>query len=182
MDDSGTGGMSVIDGRGLRANVAAVIADGHGRVLLCRRRDRRAEALWQFPQGGVDRGESPEQALWREVEEELALPPSVLRLVATASKWFSYDVPTWHRKPLSRHFRGQRQRWFLLQLLDAAENERLVRPTAVAHPEFDDWRWVSYWHPLHCIVDFKREAYRGALSDLCAAHNTLCSAEDGEGS
>ena len=167
--------MSVANSRGWRANVAAVIADGRGRVLLCRRCARGGGRLWQFPQGGVDRGESPEQALWREVKEELALPPEVLRLVATASEWFSYEVPPWRVNPL-RPFRGQRQLWFLLQLLDATENERLVRPAAVARPEFDDWRWVSYWHPLHCVVDFKREVYRSALSDLCAAHNALCRA------
>ena len=170
--------MSEREHRALRPNVAAVIADGSGRVLLCRRLTGHSAGvrLWQFPQGGIDRGESPEQALWRELEEELALSPEMLRLVATASEWFSYEVPIWRRNPL-RPFRGQRQRWFLLRLLGGGDTEYLPRPTAVAKPEFDAWRWVSYWYPLHCVVDFKRAAYRGALSDLCTAHNALCRAD-----
>ncbi len=161
---------------GLRPNVAAVIADGGGRVLLCRRRStlhRDGAQLWQFPQGGIDRAESPEQALWRELAEELALERQMLRLVAVASEWFSYEVPVWRRNPLLP-FRGQRQRWFLLQLRGGGDSDHLVRPTAVAKPEFDAWRWVSYWYPLHCIVDFKRTVYRAVLSDLCPAHNALC--------
>lgn len=140
--------------RGYRPNVAAIIAHpGRREVLWCRRVDLD---FWQFPQGGLDKGESERAAVLREVEEETGIAPHLLRPVASTSGWLHYEV-------MRGRYQGQAQRWFLLEFLGQDSD---IRPAQVAHPEFDDWVWASYWFPLRDIIEFKREVYRAALLEL----------------
>lgn len=150
-----------VDEQGFRPNVAMVIHNGRGQVLWAR---RAGEDAWQFPQGGVHPGETAEQALYRELREEVGLEPSAVQVVARSRDWFRYRVTAALRQKVSG-FVGQKQRWFLLRLL-AADDAVCVHGEDA---EFDAWRWVSYWYPLTKVVDFKRSVYRRGLRELAPA-------------
>lgn len=152
----------MIDAQGFRPNVGIVITNDRGRLLWARRVGGRD--AWQFPQGGINEGESAEDALYRELHEEVGLEPDAVELLASTRGWLRYRLPKrYQRKGQQPMCIGQKQKWYLLKLLvpdDAVvldHNEK---------PEFDHWRWVSYWYPLNQVVYFKREVYRRALKEL----------------
>jgi putative (di)nucleoside polyphosphate hydrolase len=151
----------VIDSQGYRANVGIILSNREGRVLWAR---RLGQDSWQFPQGGIQRDETAEQALYRELREEIGLDPEHVEILGCTESWLRYKLPRrfirFHSRPLCI---GQKQRWFVLRLLteDAA-----VRLDLSEQPEFDDWRWVDYWLPLKEIVFFKRRVYERALKEL----------------
>jgi len=151
----------VIDADGFRPNVGIILANDQGRVLWAR---RVRQDSWQFPQGGIDEGESPEQALYRELHEEVGLHPEAVKVVACTRSWLRYRLPKRYlrkgQKPLCI---GQKQKWFLLQML---ADDEAVKVDGGDKPEFDHWRWVNYWYPLSQVIAFKREVYRSALREL----------------
>ncbi|OQX36833.1 MAG: RNA pyrophosphohydrolase [Oceanospirillales bacterium LUC14_002_19_P2] len=151
----------MIDSDGFRPNVGIILANRRGQVLWARRIGQDA---WQFPQGGINDDESPEDALYRELYEEIGLERGDVRILACTRGWLRYRLP----KRLVRRDSfplcvGQKQKWFLLELLGPDER---VRMDCSGSPEFDDWRWVSYWYPLGQVVAFKREVYRRAMKEL----------------
>ncbi|MDN3651719.1 RNA pyrophosphohydrolase [Thalassotalea ponticola] len=151
----------MIDADGYRANVGIVITNGKGQVFWARRYNQHS---WQFPQGGVDEGETAEQTMYRELYEEVGLKPHQVEVVATSKHWLKYRLP----KRLIRHDSnpvciGQKQKWFLLKLTCADEDVNLLHSS---HPEFDDWRWVSYWYPVRQVVSFKRDVYRRVMKEF----------------
>lgn len=151
----------MIDEHGYRPNVGIILCNAENRVFWARRFGRDG---WQFPQGGIQASESPEQALYRELHEEVGLEPQHVQLIGRTRDWLHYDIPMqFLRAPRGGQFRGQKQIWFLLRFI--AEEER-VRLNASARPEFDEWRWVDYWAPLMQIVEFKRGVYQQALTEL----------------
>ena len=152
-------GLDEIDQHGFRPNVGMIVHDDAGRVLWARRAGE-ADA-WQFPQGGVGRGEGVEQALFRELREETGLGEEAVEIRACTKGWLRYRVPRHLRRVPG--FIGQKQKWFLLRLLAAPDAVQLANG---AKPEFDAWRWVSYWYPVGQVVPFKREVYRRALAEL----------------
>ena len=152
----------MIDAQGFRPNVGIVIANDAGRLLWARRVGGRD--AWQFPQGGINAGEKPEEALYRELKEEVGLDESAVEIVGRTRGWLRYRLPRrYQRKGQQPVCVGQKQKWFLLRLL---AGDDAVRLTDNARPEFDSWRWVSYWYPLDQVVYFKREVYRRALREL----------------
>ena len=152
----------MIDPDGFRPNVGIILANDAGQLLWARRVGGRD--AWQFPQGGINRGESPEQALYRELEEEVGLTPDAVRVVSVTRGWLRYRLPRrFIRKGQNPLCIGQKQKWFLLQML---AGDDAVRLDANHKPEFDHWEWVSYWYPLNQVVAFKREVYRRALKEL----------------
>lgn len=160
----------MIDKDGFRPNVGIMLANGAGELLWAKRIGQDA---WQFPQGGINQGESPEDALYRELTEEVGLGQADVEMVAVTRGWLRYRLP----KRLQRRGKGpvcvgQKQKWFLLQL---TSEESLIRFDAEegAKPEFDGWQWVSYWYPMGQVVSFKREVYRKALLELSAPHSRL---------
>lgn len=156
---------------GFRPNVGILVVNDRAQVLWARRKGSRD--AWQFPQGGIDAGETPEQAMYRELREEVGLAPEAVQLLARTGGWLRYRVPKRLTRPeFAPHFKGQKQKWFLLRLL---EDDRSIRLQDCAAPEFDAWRWVSYWYPVGQVIDFKRGVYRRALHEL-APHLKACEA------
>ncbi|HHQ42304.1 MAG TPA: RNA pyrophosphohydrolase [Chromatiales bacterium] len=151
----------MIDSEGFRLNVGIVLCNADDRVFWGRRCGQDA---WQFPQGGIRSGETPEEAALRELEEETGLRPEHVRILGRTRGWLRYRLP---RRLVRRGRRpvcvGQKQIWFLLRLVG---EESAVRLDASPHPEFDRWRWVDYWLPPREVVFFKREVYRQALTEL----------------
>ncbi|MBW8191763.1 RNA pyrophosphohydrolase [Neiella marina] len=153
----------MIDSDGYRSNVGIIISNQAGQVLWARRIGQHS---WQFPQGGVNEGETPEQAMYRELYEEVGLSREHVTIISVSRSWLRYRLP----KRLIREGSnpvciGQKQRWFLLQL---TSNDDAVNLEASGHPEFDEWRWVSYWYPVRQVVSFKREVYRRAMKEFIA--------------
>lgn len=150
----------MIDKKGYRPNVGIVIANKQGQVFWGKRARQNA---WQFPQGGIQSKESPEEALFRELHEETGLNASDVRIVATTKDWLRYRLPAHLKRDQRSNFVGQKQKYFLIRLMsdDAAFNLKTQNK-----PEFDDWRWVSYWYPVGQIVGFKRPVYQKALREL----------------
>ena len=152
----------MIDSQGFRANVGILLANDRGQVLWARRVGGRD--AWQFPQGGINNGESPEQALYRELHEEVGLMPEAVEVLATTRGWLRYRLPKrFVRKGQDPVCIGQKQKWVLLRMLgDDAD----VRLDMNDKPEFDNLRLVSYWYPLNQVISFKREVYRRAMKEL----------------
>ncbi|MEM8561098.1 MAG: RNA pyrophosphohydrolase [Pseudomonadota bacterium] len=152
----------MIDSDGFRANVGIVLANDRGQVLWARRVGGRD--AWQFPQGGINSGETPEQALYRELEEEVGLTSGSVEVLGCTKGWLRYRLPkAFVRKGQSPLCIGQKQKWFLLRMLGEDNDVQLDRNE---NPEFDHWRWVSYWYPLNQVIAFKREVYRRAMKEL----------------
>lgn len=151
----------MIDSEGYRSNVGIILCNRHGRLFWARRIHQDA---WQFPQGGIRRGETPEQALYRELMEEVGLAPEHVQIMGCTRDWLRYRLPgRFIRRDSKPVCIGQKQRWFMLRLVG---DETDVRLDCTDQPEFDNWRWVSYWRPLHEVVFFKRKVYRQALREL----------------
>tara|TARA_B100001063_G_scaffold49217_2_gene43176 strand:+ start:873 stop:1343 length:471 start_codon:yes stop_codon:yes gene_type:complete len=146
---------------GYRPNVAMVVLNSKNKVLICRRTNTKT---WQFPQGGVDKDENLEKAMYRELLEEVGLRKDDVQYIGESDDTIIYDIPkTIRSKVLGGKFKGQEQKWFLLRIKN---DDHEIRLDYEAFPEFDTFEWVSFWQPIDRIVDFKREAYRKALSEL----------------
>ena len=152
----------MIDSDGFRPNVGIMLANDQGQLLWARRVG--GHDAWQFPQGGISAGESPEQALYRELHEEVGLSRDAVEVLGSTKGWLRYRLPRHFiregQKPLCI---GQKQKWFLLRLLEA---DAAVQLDLNEKPEFDHWQWVSYWYPLNQVISFKREVYRRAMKEL----------------
>jgi len=149
-----------------RPNVGACLFDRRGLVLMCRRADlpnaEGAAGGWQLPQGGMDEGEDPQQAVLRELAEEIGTDRA--EILAEHPEWLTYDLPG-HLvgKALGGRYRGQKQRWFALRFTGRDEDIRL---DADPHPEFDAWRWVPLADIPRLIVPFKRPIYEVLARDF----------------
>ncbi len=150
----------MIDEDGYRPNVGIIVANSHGQVLWARRIGQDA---WQFPQGGIKASESAEEALYRELQEEIGLQPEHVQIVGTTRGWLRYKLPKRLLRSNNSSFIGQKQKWFLLKML--AEDDA-VHFGHSDTPEFDFWQWVSYWYPLGQVVSFKQDVYRRAMKEL----------------
>ncbi len=151
----------MLDREGFRPNVGIILLNQKNQVFWGKRIRTHS---WQFPQGGIDRGESPEQAMFRELHEEVGLQPEHVRIVARTRDWLRYEVPDrFIRRDARGFYKGQKQIWYLLQLVVPDWNVNL---RATNHPEFDAWRWNDFWVPLDVVVEFKRGVYEMALTEL----------------
>lgn len=155
----------IIDEQGFRLNVGIILVGAEGRVFWGRRIGNRD--AWQFPQGGLMPGETPEEALYRELEEEVGLTQHDVEVLASTEGWLSYRLPRRFLRRRDdangRQCIGQRQKWFLLRLVSDEQRIDLARSDT---PEFESWRWVSYWYPIRKVVHFKRGVYARALKEL----------------
>ena len=153
--------MSMIDSQGFRHNVGIVICNNHGQLLWAK---RIKQSAWQFPQGGIREAETLEQAMYRELKEEVGLNERDVKVLHKTTNWLHYRLPNsfirYHKDPLCI---GQKQKWFLLSL---ESDDSQVKLSNSVDPEFDDWCWVNYWYPIKKVIEFKRDVYRKALTEL----------------
>ena len=151
----------MIDRDGYRPNVGIILCNGRNEVFWGK---RVREHSWQFPQGGIKAGETPELAMYRELHEEVGLLPEHVKILGRTRDWLRYDVPDeWIKRDWRGNYRGQKQIWFLLRLV-GRDSDVCLR--ACQKPEFDAWRWSDYWVPMESVIDFKREVYQKALNEL----------------
>jgi putative (di)nucleoside polyphosphate hydrolase len=151
----------MLDRDGYRPNVGIILANGRNEVFWGKRVNQHA---WQFPQGGIKHGEAPEQAMYRELEEETGLKPEHVRVLGRTRHWLRYEVPEkWVRRDWRGTYRGQKQIWYLLRMTG---RDCDIRLRTSDKPEFDAWRWHDYWVPLEAVIEFKREVYQQALTEL----------------
>ncbi|MEE2691397.1 MAG: RNA pyrophosphohydrolase [Pseudomonadota bacterium] len=154
-----------------RPNIGVALFHRDGRVFMGQRvkdfsdlsefADRPNEWRWQFPQGGIDPGEPPVEAAFRELKEETGV--SSARLLAMTPGWLPYDFPPGYKK---KDWKGQRQKWAAM-LFEGPESE--IDLEADEKQEFDDWRWVELEETPSLIVPFKR----GVYEELVAAFTPL---------
>ena len=155
----------MVDRDGYRLNVGMVVLNSQAQCWLGKRK-LTANYSWQFPQGGIEPGENPEAAMWRELREETGLSREQVRLCAQTHNWLSYDIPARFSSTRMPYIKGQKQLWFLLQLLG---HDQQLDFNSAANAEFVASTWASYWYPLGCVVEFKRAVYRQALTELAPA-------------
>lgn len=152
----------MIDQEGYRPNVGIVLCNEVNQVFWAK---RLRENAWQFPQGGIKTHETPEQAMYRELLEETGLLPHHVSILGRTKDWLRYDIPVLRNRRGNKfqRYRGQKQIWFLLRFQGAETDVRLDTGTP---QEFDDWRWCDYWEAHNLIVEFKKNVYQLALSEL----------------
>lgn len=150
----------MIDADGYRANVGIVIINAAHQVLLAQRIG--SAHAWQFPQGGVDPEESPREAMYRELQEELGLQASDVTYLTETPNWLTYEIPVPYRRQGEQPVCvGQRQKWFLLALTAQEHCINLDAPGGV--PEFSDWAWRDFFSPIDEVIYFKQAVYRQML-------------------
>ena len=143
-----------------RPCVGIMLFNADGKVFVGNRLDQTVES-WQMPQGGIDKGETPKEAVLRELKEEVGTKKA--EIIAEMDDWVTYDLPehligvAWHGK-----YKGQRQKWFALRFTGKESDIDLT-----AHdPEFSSYRWVSLQELPDLIVPFKRQTYRAVIAAL----------------
>ncbi|ADV33665.1 RNA pyrophosphohydrolase [Candidatus Blochmanniella vafra str. BVAF] len=151
----------MIDSNGYRLNVGIVLCNARGQVFWGKRHKQHS---WQFPQGGIDIGETPVQAMYRELFEEIGLNYYDVCILSATHRWISYKLPSslirWEMKPLCF---GQKQKWFLLKLLSKDTKINMQQGESYT---FDSWKWVSLWYPVRRVVFFKRHVYRKVIKEF----------------
>ena len=148
-----------------RPCVGVMLMNARGELFVGQRKDSDIPA-WQMPQGGIDKGETPEGAALRELWEETGITSDLVEVVAVTPGWLRYDLPDdLIGKVWGGRFRGQMQKWVLMRYLGRDDQVRID----TEHPEFSDWRWLPPGEVLAQIVPFKREVYARAL-DAFAPH------------
>jgi putative (di)nucleoside polyphosphate hydrolase len=143
-----------------RRGVGIMVLDARKHVFVGRRID--VPDAWQMPQGGIDDGESPRQAAWRELKEETGIEQA--EIIAESARWLRYEVPALARGPRfwGGRYRGQEQKWFAMRFLGHDGDIDL----ATGHAEFDAWKWVPAAALPALIVPFKRVLYEAVLAEF----------------
>ncbi|MBN8631439.1 MAG: RNA pyrophosphohydrolase [Rhodobacterales bacterium] len=158
--------MSVVDPETLpyRPCVGVVLIDARGMVFAGQRIDNPSPA-WQMPQGGIDEGEKPREAAYRELWEETGVTRDKVEFVGKTHGWVTYDLPpellgkVWGGK-----YRGQKQKWFLFRFKGQDADVKI----ASEHPEFAAWRWILVDEMVAGIVPFKRAVYEEVVRSFRA--------------
>ena len=156
--------MSFIDVSKLeyRKNVGMVLINAEGHIFAGKRLDNNTDA-WQMPQGGIDEGETPEVAAFRELSEETGIHHSKARLLGKTKDWLSYDIPVdLIPKLWGGRYRGQKQKWFAFEFLGKDSDINIV----TEEPEFSEWAWKSRDNLLSSIVPFKLDVYQRVFLEL----------------
>ena len=144
----------------MRQGVGVIVLNQNNEVFVGKRKDNPIDK-WQMPQGGIDKNESPYNAMRRELFEETSI--TSIEVLKEIEKWLEYELPPnllgkiWKGK-----FRGQKQKWFIVKFI-GNDNEINLN---TKHPEFIEWRWIDYKSLPNVIVDFKKEVYESLKVEL----------------
>ena len=145
-----------------RPNVGIMLVNAKNKVFVGQRLDRFTNA-WQMPQGGIDEGENPDDAVFRELVEETGVTRNLVRVEAITKDWIYYDFPEDIIDKLwSGKYKGQRQRYYLMRFL--GQNDQINIHTK--EPEFTAWKWIDLNDLLNNIVAFKRDVYRQVITEF----------------
>lgn len=151
----------MIDTDGFRANVGIMLCNDQGKLFWARRAGMDA---WQFPQGGIKADEETTDAMYRELREEIGLFPEHVKVIGSTDDWLRYWLPKrFIRQNIEPLCIGQKQIWFLLQLI---ADDSVIDLSVSRKPEFDQWEWIDYWEPIKQVVAFKRNVYEQALKQF----------------
>lgn len=156
--------VDIIDKNGYRANVGIVLMNQHKELFFAK---RRYQSGWQFPQGGIRFGETPEIAMHRELLEEIGLTKNDTELLSESSHWYQYKIPKKNLRKLKKgkpHVIGQKQKWFLLKLIVPDETINLTYNSKFQ--EFDKWKWVDPTLPAMQVIGFKQQVYEQVLTEF----------------
>lgn len=148
--------------KGYRPNVGMMIINKDKKVLMCTRIHSEGQQYrLQMPQGGIDKGELPSAAVYREMHEEIGLKPQDVKFIACTKKWYKYDLPETSRK--KKTIRGQRQKWYLF-LLVSSENK--IDFMTDKCQEFVDYKWVDLDEVVSSVITFKQPVYEQVVSEF----------------
>lgn len=151
----------VVDKAGYRLNVGIILVNDKEELFWGRRVGHDA---WQFPQGGIVKGESAIQAMYRELKEEVGIDPNDVKVIGSTRRWLRYKLPKQYIRQGTRPLIiGQKQKWFVMRLVSHSQKIRLDLSES---PEFDSWCWIKNGHPQEHVIFFKRQVYRQALKEL----------------
>ena len=144
-----------------RRCVGMMILNNIKEILVGKRLDHPS-GFWQMPQGGIDENENPEEAVWREMMEEIGTNKA--KLLKVSSQWINYDIPSETLKtlPWGHKYIGQTQKWFAFQFT-GEENDVNV---GTVNPEFSEWKWTKIKLIVDEIVPFKRDVYSKILMEF----------------
>jgi putative (di)nucleoside polyphosphate hydrolase len=148
-----------------RPCVGIMLLNADRKVFVGKRIDQTVEG-WQMPQGGIDPGETPRQAVMRELLEEVGTDKA--QIIAEMNDWVTYDLPA-HLVGVAFHgqYRGQKQKWFALRFVGADSEINVLAPGGGKHkPEFIDWRWVELKSLPDLAVPFKRQTYEQVVTQF----------------
>ncbi len=148
--------------KNFRPNAGLAVFSGKGLVFVGRRAGSRGAYQWQMPQGGIDKGETPLEAAYRELEEETGIMAHSVELLEEMDAWLFYDFPSELKSRMSGPFNGQRQKWFAFRLTGPESDVDLERH----EPEFDAWRWISLEETPGLVIPFKRPVYEHVVSQF----------------
>lgn len=149
-----------------RLNVGIMIINNRNEILVGKRIDHPS-GYWQMPQGGIDKNEIPEEAVWREMIEEIGTNNA--KIIKVSDYWIKYEIPkeTLRRLPWGGTYVGQKQKWFLFRFMG---QEKDINIQTVS-PEFSEWKWINYNLLLDNIVPFKRKVYKEILKEFSSFFN-----------
>lgn len=148
-----------MDKKNYRRGVGMIIINSDGQFWLGKRIGVDA---WQFPQGGIDKGESVETAMYRELYEETGLKKESVEILSISNKWLVYHIPHVFQR-YNKKFDGAMQKWFLLRLLGSDDEINLE---AIGHAEFDDWKWGDKKTAIGSVIKFKRDVYKSIFKEF----------------
>ena len=156
--------VDLIDKNGYRANVGIVLMNQQKELFFAK---RRYQSGWQFPQGGIHLGETPENAMYRELLEETGLTKNDTELLSESNNWYQYKIPKKHLRKSKKgkpFVIGQKQKWFLLKLTGA---DKAISLTSTSKfQEFDSWKWVDPALPAKQVIRFKQHVYEQVLTEF----------------
>ena len=138
-----------------------MILNTKNQVLVGKRLDNPS-GYWQMPQGGIDENENPEEAVWREMMEEIGTNNA--RLIKSTNQWYKYEIPkeTLKTLPWGEKYIGQKQKWFAFRFTGKEEDINVN----TNNPEFSEWKWILHNSLVDNIVPFKRKLYKNVLSEF----------------
>ena len=144
-----------------RRCVGMMILNKNNEILVGKRLDHPS-GFWQMPQGGIDKEEDPEQAVWREMMEEIGTNNATL--IQSSNNWINYNIPsdTLATLPWGKKYIGQTQKWFAFRF-NGNESEINV---VTKNPEFSEWKWSHHNLLVENIVPFKRNTYQKILEEF----------------